>query len=1379
MKPEFFVNMTRRTAPLAALATALLTLGAIFLRHSPDPLLSETATSQASPRAAYPVAVAGTSPKTTSSAVTLVSAPTMVATTPTLTSSPVLATAANFTRLSSDEVTPVVLDAAQQRRDAMLKLMAEDPARALAESISWSEYADLPEVLLPYFEKPFNTLATLEVLLVCDAPGREPLRQLLLDGRTYEANIFGARLAQSSKTASPLSGITLDDRAVVAEDVLRVLSAEDARTLADLPLANPDPTRGFATGRPLGSTSVVALAGGQRFLFRSSAEVVEFNTRLASLDARPGPHGGARALFALAYPADASDGFDWPAAEAWSIEMASAWTETPKNVFYIRVDFSDKPGETVSQATLANTLNTSVAESIAAMSYGKTSINAAVSPMVVRLPHPTTTYLPSNNDLLYNHAVAAYLALAGASALNGYDIIGVQFAFIGMRSEGSVTPYGGLATLGGSRQWLVAFASGTIIHELGHNYGLGHANRWSTTDGSVAGAGNNVEYGDPFDIMGGGSGPAGHFHMQGKALLNWLSPSQWTDATVAGSGVRRVHRFDSSATSPANVPRGLRILKGGTNNTDAAQYYWVGYRPGITDNSWLQRGAYLIWERPNFNQGWLLDTTPDSGSSEDSALLLGRTYSDTAAGVHLTPVALGGSGANSWIDVNVQLGAFSGNIAPSATFAPASSLPARTLQTLTVNASDANGDTLAYAWNFGDGVFTENSASVSNTWEVGGTYQVSVTVSDMKGGVTTANHSVTVADPLDEWTTSTIVADRTITDIAYLEGRFIAAGLRYTYFSLDGQTWSENYLSPNYRPGGFATDGEVFILAGYDFDFSLNQLVGTIHRSSDGRSWQKITLPPTAELRDVTHGGGVFVVVGDNGTTLRSVDKGLTWTQSAAPGTADLNAIAHGNGIFLAVGGKAIYSSPDGVDWTDRSAQILLQSAHSIRDVIHADGAFYTGGYLSGIHRTADGGLTWSKSNTPEGKSYDIRSLAAGAGLLVASTERFGNLANPGGTAQLISTDGLVWHESTGTISVRTDTLAYGPGVFLAGGAGGASDRSGPVITGNQPPSASISALDTAPSGEPLEFSATAFDPDGDALTLLWDFGDGSALVEGAAATHTYAVAGNYSVTVVAIDRRGGVSTASHSFTATVPIVHPLTTALDGTGLSWSVGGSMPWRGQSSVTSDSVSAAASGTISHGEQSWVETTVTGPGTLTFRWKVSCEGGKDLLRFLRSGEELLTISGDVDWEENSAAIPAGVHNLRWVFEKDGSGSAGSDRAWLDQVHFTPAPAPALTVVGRPRPFPATALGRKSRPQTLTISNRGGSPSAGLRVAVSGKDSRDFMVIQPVLKNLAPGAATTFQTTFRPRSKGPRRATITVASDAPPVSVTVSGRGLSKKK
>ncbi|HEY0455931.1 MAG TPA: hypothetical protein VGE41_06120, partial [Verrucomicrobiae bacterium] len=84
---------------------------------------------------------------------------------------------------------------------------------------------------------------------------------------------------------------------------------------------------------------------------------------------------------------------------------------------------------------------------------------------------------------------------------------------------------------------------------------------------------------------------------------------------------------------------------------------------------------------------------------------------------------------------------------------------------------------------------------------------------------------------------------------------------------------------------------------------------------------------------------------------------------------------------------------------------------------------------------------------------------------------------------------------------------------------------------------------------------------------------------------------------------------------------------------------------------------------------MQTTVTGPGTLTFWWKVSSETNNDTLRFLVGGTEVVRISGEVGWEQRTYAIPAGSQTLAWTYKKNSNGIiGGQDKAWVDQVFFS---------------------------------------------------------------------------------------------------------------
>ena len=98
-----------------------------------------------------------------------------------------------------------------------------------------------------------------------------------------------------------------------------------------------------------------------------------------------------------------------------------------------------------------------------------------------------------------------------------------------------------------------------------------------------------------------------------------------------------------------------------------------------------------------------------------------------------------------------------------------------------------------------------------------------------------------------------------------------------------------------------------------------------------------------------------------------------------------------------------------------------------------------------------------------------------------------------------------------------------------------------------------------------------------------------------------------------------------------------------------------------------MSAAQSGGIGNGGESWLEAVVTGPGILTFWWKVSSETNWDWLEF-DSLQQTNRFSGEVDWQQQVVDIPSGLQTLRWRYFKDPECCAdGMDAGWLAQVSF----------------------------------------------------------------------------------------------------------------
>ncbi len=145
---------------------------------------------------------------------------------------------------------------------------------------------------------------------------------------------------------------------------------------------------------------------------------------------------------------------------------------------------------------------------------------------------------------------------------------------------------------------------------------------------------------------------------------------------------------------------------------------------------------------------------------------------------------------------------------------------------------------------------------------------------------------------------------------------------------------------------------------------------------------------------------------------------------------------------------------------------------------------------------------------------------------------------------------------------------------------------------------------------------------------------------------------------------------ASASYTRTVT----LATAVDAPDLTFTTGGDAPWFVQSTVVHTGEEALQSGSISHRQSSWVETTVEGAGALSFWWKVSCEDDVwddwDYVRVAVDGVERARMDGEQAWTKVVLELGEGTHTVRWTYAKDRVESAGQDCAWLDTVAWTPA-------------------------------------------------------------------------------------------------------------
>jgi M6 family metalloprotease-like protein len=253
-----------------------------------------------------------------------------------------------------------------------------------------------------------------------------------------------------------------------------------------------------------------------------------------------------------------------------------------------------------------------------------------------------------------------------------------------------------------------------------------------------------------------------------------------------------------------------------------------------------------------------------------------------------------------------------------------------------------------------------------------------------------------------------------------------------------------------------------------------------------------------------------------------------------------------------------------------------------------------------------------------------------------------------------------------------------------------------PAIT-NQPP-ATLAVTETT--NVLLRVGATGLP----SLRYQWQK-EGGAIA--GASTSTFQIsnvqitdAGTYSVLVW--NDYGNVTSTDTILTVISRI--PLAEALDATNLTWTTDGNAMWNSQVTVTQDQVDAGVSGNIGHNQQSRVQTLVSGPGTVTFWWKVSSQATADVLRFSLGGVELAAISGEVEWQQRQFDVPPGYQALEWVYAKDASLADGTDKAWLDSVTFTAIPMPPVILT---QPQDVAVL--RGSPVSLSVSAQGSPPIA----------------------------------------------------------------------
>lgn len=191
--------------------------------------------------------------------------------------------------------------------------------------------------------------------------------------------------------------------------------------------------------------------------------------------------------------------------------------------------------------------------------------------------------------------------------------------------------------------------------------------------------------------------------------------------------------------------------------------------------------------------------------------------------------------------------------------------------------------------------------------------------------------------------------------------------------------------------------------------------------------------------------------------------------------------------------------------------------------------------------------------------------------------------------------------------------------------------------------------------------------------------------------------------------------------------------ALNTTNWTWVSTPGCCWSEDLGTSSDSVASAGSGPIPlTADQSVLQTRLYGPGTLSFKWKVSSRTNAHFLVYQGTGGAVAPISGESEWGDVQVKVAAGPVDATWRYVKRSGDPQGADRGWIDQVNFQPSAPAAPKVLVQP----ASAKAVSSVPLRLAVFAEGaGTLSYQWKkngIDVPGATGSLFVIPKPVMSD-----------------------------------------------
>ncbi|RZU34448.1 PKD domain-containing protein [Blastococcus saxobsidens] len=451
------------------------------------------------------------------------------------------------------------------------------------------------------------------------------------------------------------------------------------------------------------------------------------------------------------------------------------------------------------------------------------------------------------------------------------------------------------------------------------------------------------------------------------------------------------------------------------------------------------------------------------------------------------------------------------------------------------SSADAEGPVASYAWDFGDGG-TASGARASHTYASAGEYPVTLTVTDSAGSTGRVTRQVTVTGPAPD-------AAPTAAFTSVVDGLAVAVD---GSSSADAEGPVASYAW-DFGDGGTAsgaTASHTYASAGeYPVTLTVTDSAG-----STGRVTRQVAVTGPAPAdglvaadafdREVTGGWGPADLGGNwtvTGSSANAVVTGGSGRIGAVPGGTSAAALPISALDVTAQADVVVDKAPSGngsyVSLTSRtigSDRYTTQLRFSASGSVTASLTRLTGGtetvldshrvmesYRPGTVLTVRFEVSGSAPATLRAKAWPAGS-AEPADWQVTATDATAALQQAGGVRVDLYTSGA----ATGVQTVRWDDLrVQQPGAAH------------PPAPDAAPTAAFTSVVDGL--AVAVDGSSSA-DAEGPVASYAWDFGDGGT-ASGATASHTYASAGEYPVTLTVTDSAGSTGRVTRQVTVTGP----------------------------------------------------------------------------------------------------------------------------------------------------------------------------------------------------------------------------------------------------